>query len=400
MADYDIAIVGAGIVGLSVAYNLLQQKEDLRIVVLEKEKSVALHQTGRNSGVIHSGIYYKPGSSKAINCRRGYSKLIDFCEAHNVDYEICGKIVVATSKDEVPTLMKIYERGKENGLTGLKLLNEDQIKEKEPHVQGEKAIWVPQTGIVDYGQMANKLHDLIKSSSCEVLVNHKVKGISFQDSSHQIDCGGTIIRASYFVNCAGLYSDKIAKLQGVKFHAKIVPFKGEYYLLKESKRYLIRNLVYPVPNPAFPFLGVHFTRRINGKIDAGPNAVLAFKREGYKKFSINIEEFLETVFYKGFIKIAARYFKVGAYELYRSLSKKAFTKALQKLVPEITSDDLTAGEPGIRAQLCDDKGNLIEDFVIEYATKSVHVLNAPSPAATSSLEIGYTVSNKILKRLG
>lgn len=397
--DYDIAVIGAGIVGLSVAYNLLQQKADLKIVVLEKESKIASHQTGRNSGVIHSGIYYKPGSLKATNCRQGYLKLITFCENHGIDFDICGKIIVATTKKEIPQLMQIYERGIENGLSGIALLDKSQIMEKEPFVTGEKAIWVPQSGIVDYKMVANKLHDILEERSCKILVDHKVTGISHRDDVHHIQCEDRIVKASYLVNCAGLYSDKIARMQGLKIGAKIIPFKGEYYLLKESKRHLVRNLVYPVPNPAFPFLGVHFTRRINGKIDAGPNAVLAFKREGYKKFSLNGHELLETIFYRGFIKIAIRYLRIGMYELHRSFSKAVFTKALQKLIPEITSEDLIVGEPGIRAQLCDDSGNLIDDFMIKDGHKAVHVLNAPSPAATSSLQIGETIANKVLKML-
>lgn len=397
--NYDIAIVGAGIVGLSVAYNLLQQKDDLKIVVLEKESTIALHQTGKNSGVIHSGIYYKPDSLKAINCRQGYHKLIAFCKTHDIDFDICGKIIVATSKKEVPRLKKIYDRGIENGLTGIAFLDKDQIKEKEPFVTGEKAIWVPQAGIVDYKKVANKLQEILKEKSCEILVDHEVTGISHKGSIHHIHCGERTIKTAYLVNCSGLYTDKIAQMQGLKIGAKIIPFKGEYYLLKESKKYLVRNLIYPVPDPAFPFLGVHFTRRINGKIDAGPNAVLAFKREGYGKLSVDGAEFLETIFYRGFIKIAIRYLRIGMYEMYRSFSKRAFTKALQKLIPEVASDDLIVGESGVRAQLCDDNGNLMDDFVIKEGPRSTHVLNAPSPAATSSLQIGETIANKVLKLL-
>lgn len=397
--EYDVVVIGAGIVGLSVAYNLLLQKPDLNIAILEKESGIAKHQTGRNSGVIHSGIYYKPGSLKAINCREGYQKLISFCRTHSIDYDICGKIIVATTEKEIPNLMKIYDRGIQNGLSGITILDKNEIKEKEPYVNGEKAIWVPQAGIVDYKNVADKLREIIEASSCEILLNHEVTGISQKESTHEIHCGSQTINAAFIVNCAGLYTDKVAEMQGVKLRAKIIPFKGEYYLLKESKRYLVRNLVYPVPNPAFPFLGVHFTRRINGKIDAGPNAVLAFKREGYRKFSINLQEFLETIFYRGFIKVAFKYMLVGIYELFRSFSKKAFTKALQKLIPDIRSNDLIVGEPGIRAQLCDEKGNLIDDFLIEEGPKSIHVLNAPSPAATSSIQIGDTIANKVLKML-
>lgn len=396
--EYDVAIIGGGIVGLSVGYNLLKKKPGLKIAILEKENSLALHQTGRNSGVIHSGIYYKPGSHKAVNCKKGYHRLISFCDENEIDYEICGKIIVATNKNEIPGLHRIYQRGIENGLEGLKLLDKDEIALKEPHVAGERAIWVPQTGIVDYRKIAEKLGILLKERECDILLNHKVDNITVHSSGHQIHSGEKIINTRFLVNCAGLHCDTIAKMQGVELKAKIIPFKGEYFLIKKSRQYLVKNLIYPVPDPNFPFLGVHFTRRINGAIDAGPNAVLALKREGYGKLSIKISEFLDVLFYSGFLKVARKYYKTGAYELYRSLNKRAFTKALQKLIPEINSSDLVKARPGIRAQLCDDGGNLIDDFMIKYNGNAIHVLNAPSPAATSSLQIGDTVADSVIEK--
>lgn len=396
---YDVAIIGSGIVGLSVAYNLIKVRPDLSIVVLDKEKEVAAHQSGRNSGVLHSGIYYKPGSAKAINCKNGYQLMLDFCKEHRIEHEICGKLIVASDSSEESALQKIYQRGLENGLEGLKILNSEQLREKEPHVKGSKAIFVPQAGIVDYKQVAIKLKDILTENQVNFHFGTQVSNLSSNNGAIKIISNKAKFETRFLVNCAGLYSDKVAKMNGVKLNAKIIPFRGEYYFLKEDRKHLVNNLIYPVPNPAFPFLGVHFTRRISGEIDAGPNAVLAFKREGYEKLDFNIDEFLESITYTGFLKVAMKYWKVGIYEMYRSFSKKAFVTALQKLIPEISANDLLVGSSGVRAQLCDDQGNLVDDFMIKYTNNAVHVVNAPSPAATSSLQIGKSITEKILSAL-
>ncbi|WP_109302000.1 L-2-hydroxyglutarate oxidase [Aquimarina sp. AU474] len=397
--SYDVTIVGAGIVGLATAYNLSKAAPHLKIAVLEKEKSIASHQTGHNSGVIHSGIYYKPGSAKAINCRKGYDLLLKFCKEEQIYHEICGKIIVATNSNEEKKLQDIYDRGIQNGLTGLQILNQEELKEKEPHVFGTKGIFVPQAGIVDYKKVSHKLFEISEQNGVNFFFDKKVISIEKQKESYLINTNSKAINTKFLVNCAGLYSDKIAKMDGFNLNAKIIPFRGEYYLLKEEKAKLVNNLIYPVPDPNFPFLGVHFTRRINGKVDAGPNAVLAFKREGYTKSDIDLMEFLESISYLGFIKVALKYWKIGAFEMYRSFSKKAFVKSLQKLIPKIKEEDLIIGEAGVRAQLCDIKGNLIDDFLIEKNDNAVHVINAPSPAATSSLNIGKEITKKVLQSL-
>lgn len=396
---YDVAVIGAGIVGLSVAYNLLKKNPKLKIAVLEKEDNIASHQTGHNSGVIHSGIYYKPGSAKAINCKNGYDLLLEFCKKEEIHHEICGKIIVATSKDQEEKLLAIYNKGVQNGLKGLTILNKEELLEKEPNVSGTKGIFVPQAGIVDYKKVALKLFEISKEEGANYFFDNKVVGLRKENDGYKIETNNQTIETSFVVNCAGLYSDKIAKMDGVGLDYKIIPFRGEYYLLKDEKAGLVKNLIYPVPDPSFPFLGVHFTRRINGKIDAGPNAVLAFKREGYTKRDINVKELLESLSYSGFIKIAIKYWKVGMYEMYRSFSKKAFVASLQKLIPQIKEEDLEVGESGVRAQLCGKDGSLVDDFLIKHTEKAVHIINAPSPAATSSLNIGKEITKKVLQAL-
>jgi (S)-2-hydroxyglutarate dehydrogenase len=397
--DYDIAIVGAGIVGLATALQLNQQNPGLKIIVIEKEKRVASHQTGNNSGVIHSGIYYKPGSLKAKNCIEGYHLMIDFCKQNQIPIDMCGKIIVATSESELPALTNIYNRGIENGLTGLKYINEDEIKAIEPYTNGIKGIFVPQTGIVDYKVVAEKYSELFQKNGGELSLNTKVEKITHKNDSILVKTDRFDVKTKLLINCAGLYSDKIASLTIPDLEVKIVPFRGEYYSLNNNKRYMVKNLIYPVPDPNFPFLGVHFTRRIDGEIEAGPNAVLAFGREGYKKSQINLSELLESLTWKGFQKVALKYWKTGLGEMYRSFNKKAFTKALQKLIPSIHSDDLKPGGAGVRAQACDKNGGLIDDFYIKELPGQIHVLNAPSPAATSSLSIGKTIAELALKQI-
>ena len=393
---YDYLIVGAGLIGLSTAYHLKIKNKDARIVLLEKENDVAVHQSGNNSGVIHSGIYYKPGSLKATNCISGYNSIIEFAKEYGIDYDLCGKIIVASSKEELPLLDNIYNRGIENGLRGLEYLSREQFREIEPHCEGLKAIKVPQTGIIDYPAVAKTLKTLFEALGGEVVFNSKVEQIISKSDLNVIIASGKEYQTKKIITCAGLYSDKMSLLTNPTNDLRIIPFRGEYYKLKEEKKYLVKHLIYPVPNPNFPFLGVHFTRMIDGNIEAGPNAVLAFKREGYKFSDFNLSETMNTLTWGGFWKIVAKYGQTGLGEMHRSLSKAAFTNALQKLIPEIQENDLVSGGAGVRAQACNKEGVLIDDFDILNSGNIVHVRNAPSPAATSCLSIGKTIS-EILK---
>jgi (S)-2-hydroxyglutarate dehydrogenase len=394
----DVIIIGGGIVGLASALQLKQQNPSLKITLIEKEKTLAKHQTGNNSGVIHSGIYYKPGSLKATNCIRGYNMLIDFCRANDVPFELCGKIIVATEEKEIPLLQNLFIRGQQNGLTDLTMLSAGALKEYEPHVAGIAGIAVPQTGIVDYTQVALKYADKIKELGGEIILGEQVIDIQADGERSVIATQKTNYYTKLVINCAGLYSDKIARLTSDHVNVKIIPFRGEYFKLKKEKEYLVKNLIYPVPDPNFPFLGVHFTRMMKGGVEAGPNAVLAFSREGYKKSDINLAELGESLAWPGFQKVAMKYWKTGVGEMYRSFSKAAFTKALQKLIPEVQQNDLEDGGAGVRAQACDRTGGLIDDFMILEEKHVINVCNAPSPAATSSLSIGETVAGLALKR--
>ncbi|WMN06837.1 L-2-hydroxyglutarate oxidase [Marivirga arenosa] len=394
----DIIIVGGGIVGLATALKIKQKNSKLSVLLLEKEEKLAQHQTGNNSGVIHSGVYYKPGSLKAKNCIDGYNQLLKFCDEEGVPYELCGKVIVATDKSELPTLSMIEERGNQNGLSGLLRLTKEEVKEREPYVNGIAGIYVPQTGIIDYTAVSLKYAEKFQELGGEIILSQKVTDIQEKGGVTTVITNNNSYETKLVVNCAGLYSDKIAKLTTEKLDLKIIPFRGEYFMIKPEKQYLIKNLVYPVPDPNFPFLGVHFTRMINGGIEAGPNAVLAFKREGYRKSLFNLVELGESLAWPGFQKVAAKYWKTGFGEMYRSFSKSAFTTALQKLLPDITESDLTPGGAGVRAQACDRNGGLIDDFLILEESNAVNVCNAPSPAATSSLSIGDHVSDLALKR--
>jgi (S)-2-hydroxyglutarate dehydrogenase len=394
---YDIIVIGAGIVGLATALKALEKQPELKVLVIDKEDIIARHQTGNNSGVIHSGLYYKPGSLKAKNCIEGYNLMVDFCKTNEIPYELCGKIVVATTKDEIPLLNNLIERGKQNGLQNMKTLKEGELKEYEPHVAGVEGLFVPQTGIVDYKLVAEKYAELIQQKGGEIKLGEKIIDIKPESGQSTVITNKFTYSTKLVVNCAGLYSDKVAKFTHQKLDVKIIPFRGEYYKLTKEKEGLVKNLIYPVPDPNFPFLGVHFTRMAKGGVEAGPNAVLAFKREGYKKSDISIPELAETLAWPGFQKVAMKYWKTGFGEMYRSFSKAAFTKALQKLIPEIKDEDLAPGGAGVRAQACDRNGGLIDDFLILENEHAVNVCNAPSPAATSSLAIGNTVSNLILK---
>jgi L-2-hydroxyglutarate oxidase len=396
---YDVVIVGAGIVGLAVALQTKKSNPTLNVLVLEKETGVAQHQTGNNSGVIHSGIYYKPGSLKAKNCIEGYHMLIEFCKENSIPFELCGKIIVATSENELDALDAIFKRGLENGLEGLRYINSDEIKEIEPYSFGIKGIVVPQTGIVDYKVVSEKYAEVFSGLGGTIQFNSKVIGVSSDADTVTVKTDQGEFETRLLVNCAGLYCDKVASYTIPNLEVKIIPFRGEYYSLQKDKRFMVKHLIYPVPDPSFPFLGVHFTRRIDGEIEAGPNAVLAFKREGYSKSQINLSELFESLTWSGFIQVAKKYWKTGFGEMYRSFNKSAFTKALQKLMPSIQSSDLKAGGAGVRAQACDKDGVLIDDFYIRELPGQIHILNAPSPAATSSLSIGKTVSELIQKQL-
>jgi L-2-hydroxyglutarate oxidase len=396
---YDVVIVGGGIVGLATGYKLITSRPDLKIAILEKESQLAKHQTANNSGVIHSGLYYKPGSLKAINCIIGYHELVNFCKEEKIPYEITGKVVVATRESQRPLLTMLLERGLQNGLTGTRKITLDELKEYEPYCTGVGAIHVPQTGIVDYLQVALAYGRKIMQQGGGIFLDHKVLEINQKDSINYIEILNKTFQAKLVVNCAGLYSDKVARMNDSSINdVKIIPFRGEYFKLKEDREYLVKNLIYPVPDPNFPFLGVHFTRMKKGGVEAGPNAVLAFKREGYKKTQVNFAELAETLTWPGFQKVAGKYWKTGLGELYRSFSKSAFTKALQELIPEIQESDLVEGGAGVRAQACDRTGGLLDDFAIRESEFAINVLNAPSPAATSSLSIGGTVAEMILKR--
>ncbi|WP_080780318.1 L-2-hydroxyglutarate oxidase [Chryseobacterium phocaeense] len=393
--NYDIIIIGAGLVGLATAYQAKLKNPDSKILILEKENNVSLHQSGHNSGVIHSGIYYKPGSLKAKNCIEGYNSVINFAKEYGIKYDLCGKIIVATSKEELPLLDNIYNRGVQNGLGNLKYLSKEEFREIEPHCEGVKAIKVPQTGIIDYPGVANKIKELFEQLGGEVQFGQEVKDIIDRGSEIIVKTAVSEFKTSKLISCAGLYSDKITKMTNKKNDVIIIPFRGEYYKLKEEKKHLVKHLIYPVPDPNFPFLGVHFTRMIDGNIEAGPNAVLAFRKEGYSFFDFSLSETMQTLTWPGFRKIVAKYGKTGMGEIHRSLSKSAFTKALQKLMPEIQEGDLVPGGAGVRAQACDRNGALIDDFDIVKNGNIIHVRNAPSPAATSCLSIGNKISELI-----
>ncbi len=391
----DILIIGGGIIGLATAYHLKQIEPKKSIVILEKENVIAAHQTGNNSGVIHSGIYYKPGSLKAINCRKGKLALEKFCKEHGVNYESCGKVIVATSKEEIPTMNKIYDRGKENGVS-CKIIDDKELKDLEPHAAGVAAIHVPEAGIINYKNFCSVLAEKIQLSGGKILLGEKVNFITpSRDKVNVQTENGLEFEAGKVINCAGLYSDIIADKGGAKSEMKIIPFRGEYYELTDSAKSLVKNLIYPVPDPDFPFLGVHFTRMIDGGIECGPNAVLAFAREGYGKLRINPNELLESLCYPGFIKLASKYWKTGLGEIWRSLSKQAFVKALSVLVPEIKSEDLKKAPAGVRAQAVSVDGSMVDDFYFSRNGNVLNVCNAPSPAATASLNIAKVISEKI-----
>jgi len=394
--SYDIAVIGGGIVGCATAMALSKSIKG-SVIILEAESNLAAHQTGNNSGVIHSGLYYKPGSMKALNCVEGREKLYQFCKEHNIAHDECGKVVVATDESEIPRLNDLEKRGIANGLKGLKRLSPEEIKENEPHVQGIDGLLVKETGIVDYVEVTTKFTEIVKEQGGEILTNARVTNCIRTADGLTLETEQGPIHCKNLVNCGGLQSDRIARMCGVDPGLKIIPFRGEYYELVPEKHDLVKNLIYPVPDPQFPFLGVHFTRMIHGGVEAGPNAVMAFKREGYTKTSFSFKDMSEALFYKGFWIMGMKYWQMSVGEYYRSFFKGAFVKALQRLIPELQSQDVHTGGAGVRAQALEPNGFLVDDFRIVEAPNMVHVLNAPSPAATACISIGEKISEMALK---
>ena len=398
-SSYDVAIIGGGIVGLATAMALLKHFK-ISLVILEAEDQVAAHQTGHNSGVIHSGLYYKPGSLKAINCVSGRDAMYRFCEEQNIIHERCGKIVIATSQNEIPSLNLLEERGRANDLVGMKRLKAEEIKEYEPYVNGIDGLFIPQTGIVDYTDVSKAYAKIIQEMGGFIKTGTRVTGFKKEQNEFILETSNNPVKTKNIINCAGLQSDRVAKLCGIKPGLQILPFRGEYYEIKPEKEYLVKNLVYPVPDVRFPFLGVHFTRMAKGGVEAGPNAVLAFKREGYKKSDISIPDVAQFSTYIGFWKMAIKYWQMSISETYRSYSKKAFVKALKRLIPQLEMDDVVAAGSGVRAQALTPDGKLVDDFRIVEADHQVHVLNAPSPAATASISIGESISRMAVQNFG
>ena len=399
-ATSDIAIVGGGILGMATALELSRRVPRQRVLVLEKERAPALHQTGNNSGVIHSGIYYKPGSLKARNCVAGARALLEFCEENDVGYELCGKVIVATEERELPALHELHRRGTANGVPGLELVGPERLRELEPHTRGVQALWSPNTGIIDYRQVTEAYARRFREIGGEVWTDARVVGIRATGDGHVLSTKRGDVQARYLINCAGLYADAVARMLGVRLPVRIIPFRGEYYFLAPEAQSLVRGLIYPVPDPRFPFLGVHFTRTVHGEVEAGPNAVLAFAREGYSMGRVNPGELLGTLTYPGFWHMSRRHWRTGLMEVRRSLSKAAFTRSLQRLVPEVEGRHLVRGGAGVRAQAVERSGALADDFRISESQNAIHVLNAPSPGATASLAIAGSIVDMASESFG
>lgn len=397
MQQSDLIIIGGGIVGLATAYRFLERFPGKRVTVLEKEAEIARHQTGRNSGVLHTGIYYRPGSLKALNCRAGKLAMEDFCQREGIEFCLCGKIITAVEESELPRMEMLLERGKANGVV-CERIGPEQIKELEPEAVGLAGIHIPEAGVVDYAQVARRLAEIIRSQGSAVVTSARVTGIRRDTNQVIVETVAGEFAGRHVVNCAGLYSDRVTKFSGVRPSAMIVPFRGEFYALRKEAHHLVRMLVYPVPDPRYPFLGVHFTRRINGMVECGPNAVLAFAREGYRNTKVNLRDLSETLMYPGFWRLALRYWRIGADEMWRSFSKPAFVRALQRLIPAIQSEHLDWAPAGVRAQAVNRQGEMLDDFLIEETDRVVNVANAPSPAATASLNIGKLVVERLVPR--
>ncbi len=397
----DVIVVGAGIVGLATARALKQRRPGLRVTVLEKEPEVARHQTSHNSGVVHSGIYYRPGTLRARLCVAGVGMMRRFCEEQGLPYQEVGKVIVATGQDELPRLQELFERGTANGVPGLELVEADRLKEIEPHAAGIKAIYSPRTAIVDFPAVAGRLAELFVAEGGEVRTGVAVEGVKATGGGVTVSTDHGPVEARYLVTCAGVHADRVARLAGADVSdVRIVPFRGEYYHLRPEKGHLVNGLIYPVPDPALPFLGVHLTRTVKGEVEAGPNAVFALSREGYGPFDVRLADVADAVTFPGLWSMAARFWKVGAYEVYRSFSKAAFVEALQRLVPELGMADVHRGGAGVRAQALGRDGKLIDDFVIRESPRALHVINAPSPAATASLAIAEHLVDLAVERFG
>lgn len=397
--SFDVIVIGGGIVGLSTAMQLLGLRPDLRLAVLEKEDAVARHQSGHNSGVIHSGVYYKPGSLKAKMCVEGAAAMVEFCRQHALPLQICGKVIVATSNEELPRLQTLFERGQSNGVPGLRMLAAEEVREIEPHCACLRGMHVPGTGITDYAEVCRKYAEIIQSRGGSVFTSCGVNGIAQRGKDLVLQTAQGEFVTPYAVNCAGLHSDRVSRLAGRQPEVIIVPFRGEYYDLIPEREHLVKGLIYPVPDPQFPFLGVHLTRRARGGVDAGPNAVLALKREGYHRTDFNLRDFAETLSFPGFWKMSGRYWRQGADEFRRSFSKDLFVSALQRLVPELTAKDLVADGAGVRAQALRPDGFLVDDFQFVQAEHMLHVWNVPSPAATASIPIGRNLAGLVIQGL-
>jgi L-2-hydroxyglutarate oxidase LhgO len=391
-AKYDVLIIGAGIIGLSTAMHLLQGHPNLKVGIVDKNDEIASQQTGHNSGVIHSGIYYKPGSFKAQFCVEGRASMVQFCEDNGIDFNPIGKVIIANSDEELARLELLHERGTANGVPDLQLVDSDKLKEIEPHVVAKRALWAPHTAIVNYKEVTQVYLNRVEDTGGTLHLNSAVRSIKRGSGSTVVKTSSGDYEATNVVNCAGLHSDRIASMMGANPGVKIIPFRGEYYTLKKESEKLVKGLIYPVPDPELPFLGVHFTHNVKGYVEAGPNAVLATAREGYRKRDFSPKDFADTMTYMGFWKMASREWKTGFMEMNRSLRKGLFVRDLQKMIPEIKSSDLGGGGSGVRAQAVDGSGRLLDDFVIEHTEGSVHVLNAPSPGATASLVIGKRIT--------
>ena len=399
--DFDVVIIGGGIVGLSTAMQLTREGfPNWKIGVVEKEGELATHQTGHNSGVIHSGIYYRPDSQKARFCVAGLQALLKFCDENEIEYQQCGKVIVALSEDELPRLQTLQERGTANGVQDLEMIGPERLKEIEPHAAGIQALWAPHTGIIDYTKVALAYAGKFQERGGEIFTNAPVRKITSYADGVALETTAGDLKAKYIINCGGLYADRVAAMMGEELDIRIIPFRGEYFTLRQESHHLVKGLIYPVPDPRFPFLGVHYTRNINGRVDAGPNAVLAMRREGYRKTDWNLGESWGTFSYPGFWKMSAKFWKVGMNEMRRSFSKKMFVRDLQRLLPEIQSEDLGPGGSGVRAQAVSRAGALLDDFSIIQGKQAIHVLNAPSPGATSSLAIGSHIADLAVEAFG